>query len=131
MVRRWTLGRRITTLCALAAIVLGGIAITATAAAQANREQVHDLLDRVGPLRTDAAQLETVVVDQETGVRGFALTRTEDFLAPYTRGVADERTLIPHMRRLTTNQDVLGQLALVERQTTAWRSQVAEPAIAA
>jgi signal transduction histidine kinase len=131
MVRRWTLSRRITTLCALAAIVLGGIAITATAAAQANREQVRDLLDRVGPLRTDAAQLSTVVVDQETGVRGFALIRSEDALGPYTRGVDEQGRLIAHMRVLTRDAGVLDQLSVVEQQTAAWRSQVAEPAIAA
>jgi signal transduction histidine kinase len=131
MVRRWTLGRRITTLCALAAVVLGGIAITATAAAQANREQVRDLLDRVGPLRTDAAQLMTVVVDQQTGVRGFVLIRSDEILAPYTRGIAEERRLIAHMRSMTTDKATLDQLSVVERQTAAWRSQIAEPAITA
>src|SRR6266536_1265545 len=131
MVRSWTLTRRITALCAVAAVLLGGIAVTAVAAAQANRSQVKELLERVGPLRIDAAQLQTVVVDQETGVRGFALTRAEDFLTPYRNGIAEEQRLLADMRRLTRDAILLARLAAVEAQTASWRAEVAEPAIAA
>src|SRR5690242_17627408 len=100
MVKRWTLGSRITALTAFVATVLAAIAVTAAVAAESNRSQVAGLLDRVGPLRTDSIKLLTVVVDQETGVRGFALTRTEDFLAPYRDGVTEEHRLISEMRGL-------------------------------
>jgi signal transduction histidine kinase len=131
VVRSWTLTARITALCAVAAVLLGGIAVTAVAAAQTNRSQVRELLERAGPLRIDAAQLQTVVVDQETGVRGFALTRAEDFLTPYRNGVAEEQRLLADMRRLTRDATLLDRLAIVEAQTASWRSEVAEPAIAA
>jgi CHASE3 domain sensor protein len=77
VVKRWRLTHRVSALCALVAIVLGGIAVTAAASAQSNRDQVRELLDRIGPLRTDSAELQTVLVDQETAVRGYALTRDE------------------------------------------------------
>src|SRR5262249_54980362 len=51
-------------------------------------------------------QLERLVVDMETGVRGYMLTHDRSFLAPYqqARGVIDERTaelvqLAPAARR--------------------------------
>jgi signal transduction histidine kinase len=131
MVRRWTLGRRITALCALAAIVLAVIAASVATAAAANRSQVKDLLGRIAPLRTDAAQLLTVVLDQETGVRGFALTRTDDFLAPYRDGAIEEERLIGEMRGLARERELKAQLTVVEAQTSAWRSQVAEPTVVA
>ncbi len=128
---RWTLGRRITALCALAAIVLGTIAVAAATAVSANRSQVKDLLGRIAPLRTDAVQLLTVVLDQETGVRGFALNRTDDFLAPYRDGAIEEKRLIGEMRGLARERELKAQLAVVEAQTSAWRSQVAEPTVVA
>ncbi len=131
MVKRWSLGSRITALTALAATVLAAIAVTAAVAAEANRSQVSGLLDRIGPLRTDSIQLLTVVVDQETGVRGFALTRTEDFLAPYRDGVTEERQLISQMRGLTRDKGVTAQLSTVESLTSGWRAEIAEPTLVA
>jgi signal transduction histidine kinase len=131
MVNRWSLGARITALTALAAIVLAAIAVSAAVAAEANRSQVAGLLDRIGPLRTDSVQLLTVVVDQETGVRGFALTRTEDFLAPYRDGVTEERRLISQMRGLTRDPGVTAQLTTVESLTATWRAEIAEPTVVA
>jgi signal transduction histidine kinase len=127
----WTLGRRITALCVLVALVLGGIAATAASAAETGRSQVKELLDQIGPLRTDAEQLLTVLVDQETGVRGFALTGSDDFLAPYRAGVSDERRLITQMRGMTRDGAVLAQLSAIDAQAAAWRAEVAEPIIAA
>jgi signal transduction histidine kinase len=131
MVKRWSLGSRITALTALVATVLAAIAVTAAVAAEANRSQVSGLLDKIGPLRTDSIQLLTVVVDQETGVRGFALTRTEDFLAPYRDGVTEERRLIGEMRGLTSDKGVAAQLSTVESLTAAWRADIAEPTLVA
>jgi signal transduction histidine kinase len=130
-VKQWTLSRRITTLCVLVAIVLVAIAATAAAAAGANRSEVSDLSDRIGPLRTDSAQLLTVLVDQETGVRGFTLTSNDESLSPYTQGLAEEQRLIKEMRGLTRDATVLRQLSSLEAQTSAWRAEIAEPTIAA
>jgi signal transduction histidine kinase len=131
MVKRWTLGGRITALCVLAALVLGVIAVSAAVTAETNRSQVTGLLDRIGPLRTDVAQLLTVVVDQETGVRGFALTRTDDFLAPYRDGTSEEVRLIDQMRGLARDTKINRQLTIIQAQTTAWRAQIAEPTLVA
>jgi signal transduction histidine kinase len=131
MVKRWTLSRRITALCAVVALMLGGIAVTAAGAAESGRSQVKELLDDIGPLRVDSEKLLTVLVDQETGVRGFALTRSEDFLTPYRAGIAEERRLIGEMRGMTRDGAVLAGLSAVGAQAAAWRAEIAEPAIAA
>jgi signal transduction histidine kinase len=131
MVRRWTLGQRITALCTIVALLLAGIAVTAATTAQVGRSQTRDLIDNIGPLRTDSEHLLTVLVDQETGVRGFALTRSDSFLAPYRDGVAGQQRLISRMRSQTTDRTALAQLSAVETQAAAWRAEVAEPTITA
>ena len=47
------------------------------------QEQVTDRLFTAYAL---AGDLNQAVVDQETGFRGYALTREEDFLEPYVAG---------------------------------------------
>jgi signal transduction histidine kinase len=131
MVKGWSLGGRITALTALVGTVLAAIAVTAAVAAEANRAQVSGLFNRIGPLRTDSAQLLTVVVDQETGVRGFALTHSEDFLAPYRDGVTEEHRLIAEMRGLSHDRAVNAQLSTVESLAAGWRAEIAEPTVVA
>ncbi|GII20986.1 sensor histidine kinase [Planosporangium mesophilum] len=131
MVRHWTLSRRVTALCAVVVLLLGALATGATATAETSRSHVTELLDRIGPLRTDSERLLTALVDQETGVRGFALSGTERLLAPYPAGIAEQRRLIAEMRGLTRDRTVLTQLDAVDAQAEAWRAEVAEPAISA
>jgi CHASE3 domain sensor protein len=52
----------------------------------ANRELDRErslLLDQVGPSVRAALQLESALVNEETGVRGYVLTREQPFLQPY------------------------------------------------
>ena len=90
--RTWTLGARITALCAVTALTLAVIAAAAAAVAVTNRNNTDRLLNRGAPLALNAQILLTALVNQETGVRGYALNgRTED-LQPYDQGVRDEAT---------------------------------------
>jgi signal transduction histidine kinase len=127
----WTLGRRITALCVLVALVLGGLAAAAASTAQTGRSQVNDLLDDVGPLRIDAGQLLAVLLDQESRVHGFALTGSDDLLAHYRAGIAEEQRLIAEMRGMTRDRAALALLSAVGTRAAAWRAEIAEPAIAA
>ena len=92
--KRWPLSRivgvalLVLLLFSLAAIVAGGIALLTL---HDNRQRVIDVLD---PAALQVQRLDTSLVDQETGVRGYALSGQKDFLAPYTTGVADERSAI-------------------------------------
>src|SRR5262249_48988013 len=87
--RRWPLSRiigvalLILLLFSLAAVVAGGLALLSL---HDNRERVVGTLS---PALLQVQRLDTALVDQETGVRGYALSGQKDFLAPYTTGMAD------------------------------------------
>ncbi len=51
----WSLRRRVTALCLLCAVVLAFIAAGAAVTAVANRGQLDDLLNKIGPMRTRRA----------------------------------------------------------------------------
>jgi len=71
----WSLRRRVTALCLLAAVMLTFLAAGAATTAVANRGQLDRLLDVIGPMRIASNTLLTDLVNQETAVRGYALNR--------------------------------------------------------
>ena len=81
---------------------------------------------RTFPARLAANQLLTALVDQETGLRGFALTGDTDFLAPYRQGIKDEQAARVSLDRLVRPGDP-ARLSLlnVDAAITAWRDQYA------
>ncbi len=79
------------------AFTIGGLlllAVVGIALALAANARVSDrrklLVDRIGPAQLAALNLENALVNQETGVRGYALTRQSRFLDPYHAGVLAE-----------------------------------------
>ena len=88
--RRWPLSRIVGVavlallLFSVAAVVAGGIALVRQRDA---RSQVVDVID---PAALQAQLLDNALVNQETGVRGYALSAQQSFLAPYTDGMAAE-----------------------------------------
>ena len=92
--RRWPLSRiigvalLILLLFSVAAMVAGGLALLGL---HDNRERVVGTID---PAQLQVQRLDTALVDQETGVRGYALSGQKDFLTPYNDGVTAERNAI-------------------------------------
>ena len=91
--RTWTLRRRIAALCAVTGVILGALAVFAAITAAQHNRQLDDVLNRASPMRAAGESLNTAFVDQETGIRGFAISGQEASLKPYTAGMADERQL--------------------------------------
>ncbi len=92
------------------------------------------LLDQIDPADAAALRLSAALVDEESGVRGFVLAQRDDFLVPYTRGSALEQDSYRDLDRLTVTDalsHVRDDTAEVRRRAQAWRSDYAEPAIAA
>lgn len=90
------------------------------------------LLDRVGPARTALVDMEGALIDEETGVRGYLLTREKDFLEPYTQGQAEESVDTRQIRTLLAGHQVaMADLASLQQAVTAWKSDYAQPFIAA
>jgi signal transduction histidine kinase len=129
--KRWTLRQRVTALCLAVGVVLTLIAGVAAAVAAQNRSHLATLLDKTGPLRSNSESLQAALLDQETGIRGFAVSGNRADLAPYRAGVEDEQRLVAAMDPLLEDEpEIRQQLQLVEQQATAWRTSVAEPVVA-
>ncbi|NMH98662.1 HAMP domain-containing protein [Pseudonocardia sp. K10HN5] len=112
----------------LVAVLLGTLALTRLGQARTN------LLDQIGPAVRTSQQLSAALLDQETGVRGFSLTGSEEFLTPYTSGRAAEEQTVAALRRLEAQGGIPGlasDVDAVEAAAAAWRTGYAEPAIAA
>ncbi|MET9637140.1 ATP-binding protein [Streptomyces virginiae] len=95
------------------------------------------LVDGILPAQRDALRLETALLDQETGVRGYLLAEEPALLEPYERGLTNETDAA---RRLATvlagdegddgDDGVREDLAAVQEAARTWREQFAAPALA-
>jgi signal transduction histidine kinase len=129
--RRWPLSRIVGVavltllLFSVASVIAGAIALVSLNDA---RNRVVDVID---PATLAAQQLDNALVNQETGVRGYALSAQQSFLAPYTDGVAGERAAISSLRQLTSQLPAATthDLDSVISQAQDWRTRYAEPTI--
>jgi signal transduction histidine kinase len=123
------------------ALVVGGLVVAALlgllvafVALDRQSDRRAFLLDRVLPAEVLAGDLSTALLDQETSVRGFLLAGDERYLDPYRAGRAQERRALAELQRLQATEELAGlrdEQAEIERRANAWRTQYAEPAIAA
>ncbi len=122
----WSLARRLTAVLAALSLVLllAGFALV-LALRRADRA-VAKQTQSTFPARRAASQLLTSLVDQETGLRGFALTGDAQFLKPYRQGLVDEQKKRAELERYIRTGDA-ARLALVsvDAAITAWREQYA------
>jgi len=126
----WPLGRIIGAgvlvagLFSILAIVVGGAAL---ANLNSTRGQVVDTLD---PAATNAAQLESALLNQETGVRGYALSGNRAFLGPYWAGQVQQRAKVSALRPLLSSvPGGQADLTRILAKVGAWRTTYAEPTI--
>jgi signal transduction histidine kinase len=130
--RTWTLGARIIALCVATALVLVVIALAAAGVAMGNRSTTDRLLNRGTPLVLNTQILLTALVNQETGIRGYALNGHAADLDPYTQGRADEQTSVASLLSLLTDRpDLAAQVRTIESRAEDWRNGTAVPVIAA
>src|SRR5947207_10443220 len=118
-------------LAAGTAAVLGIIAGVGTVVAMHNRSETDRLINRETPALLTTQRLLTALVDQETGIRGYAVNGRPADLAPYHQGVSDEATAEAALLRLLSDRpDLADRVRQIQSLTTAWRSDVAAPVIA-
>ncbi|MET7952331.1 CHASE3 domain-containing protein, partial [Micromonospora sp. NPDC005324] len=128
----WTLRRRVIALLAVVGVLLVGLTALEAAVAAQHRAQLDTVLTKTGPLRVQGQELLNALVDQETGVRGYAVSGNPADLAPYQKGVEKERDLIGSMTGLAADYSTIrAGLRAVEAQSEQWRRTVARPAIQA
>ena len=102
-----------------------GIALALVANGQLTHNR-HLLLDEVGPARRTALVLENALVNEETGVRGFALTGEPSFLEPYDSGLRAERARTASWKRTsaTVGAPLRADVARVRARADAWRARL-------
>ncbi|HEX3337493.1 MAG TPA: ATP-binding protein, partial [Jatrophihabitans sp.] len=84
------------------------------------------------PAVTAGQRLLTDIVDEETGVRGYALSRDPAFRRTYEQNVVAERTDTTRLRALVgADARLRARLADLDRAVRAWHQDVATPAIGA
>ncbi len=107
-------------------LVVGGLVLSRMS------ERTDELVDRIQPARSVSFQLQNALLDQETGVRGFALTGDRSFLEPYEAGKSAERERLAQARELVGDDERLARdLDAIEAAADRWRRDKAEPLIAA
>jgi signal transduction histidine kinase len=130
--RAWSLRGALTivavlaTLIAAAMISAGAIALNNLADA---RSRVVNVID---PAFRNAEQLQVALVDQETGIRGYALAGQDIFLEPWQTGLRNEAAALRLLSAATDNPalGIRPDLDRVEASVDAWRTRYAEPILA-
>lgn len=127
----WSLRTRVAALLGLLVAIILLLATGAATAALTTRNALDALLDHVGPMRTGANDLTQALLDQETGMRGYALRGSAADLEPYTKGMANQEALTAAIAaNPAATAAVKSQLAVVTERADEWRRAIAEPAIA-
>ena len=121
-------------LAALTLALVGSIGIVAGLISLARLGDAReDLFDRVAPANTAAQELESAMLNQETGLRGFLLAQgRESFLEPFYLGRGLETRAVTQLRRSAADPE-LGAIGTgvppLERAIRDWREDYAEPTI--
>jgi signal transduction histidine kinase len=125
-VGQW-LGLSIGVLLILAVIGIG----LALAANSRLTDRRNLLLDRIGPARLAALDLENALVNEETGVRGFIIAGQAQFLQPYQDGLLaetrDYRQLQTRLRASAAAYRI--DADLVQSRATAWQRAYVAPVL--
>ncbi|MCV7012443.1 CHASE3 domain-containing protein [Mycolicibacterium madagascariense] len=91
----------------------------------------HRLIDQIQPARSAAYQLQAALRDQETAIRGYAISADRQFLAPYFEGRDAEAAAAAQVRSHSDGRaDLVADLDAIEQAAASWRTRFAEPLIA-
>ncbi|WP_405182527.1 CHASE3 domain-containing protein [Nocardia sp. NBC_01377] len=112
-------------LAVMAIVVLIGAAAGAQVIAETNTA-TDRLLEHTQPASREAAQLQNALINQETGVRGYALTGDRKFLEPDTLGREQQARAAARIAALIADDpDLLTDLDFVQRAAAKWRADYA------
>ncbi len=103
------------------AVAVGVVALAVWAVSETQRSTAERVFDE----SRAAARMQTAMLDQETGLRGFALTRERPYLQPFIDGVRAFDDASADARELATNDEQRRLIGRVTRTADRWR-QLAE-----
>jgi signal transduction histidine kinase len=124
--------RRLLAMAGVAGLVLLVLAtvVAGLAMARLDRNRVI-LVDRLDPAALAASRLESALLDQETGIRGYALAGLPAFLDPYQQGRAEETQQAAAIRGVLASDETRRDLDAVEAAAAQWHGVYADPVVAA
>ncbi|AYF76893.1 HAMP domain-containing protein [Nocardia yunnanensis] len=117
-----------TIIATMVVVVLLGAAVTAqvirTTTAATDR-----LIGQTMPAQRTALEFQSALLDQETGVRGFAITRDRQFLDPYTAGLDTQQRKAQELRKLLGDKDdqLTRDIDGIEQAVEQWRASYVTP----
>jgi len=95
------------------------------------KQQFNFVVKHDVPVIANARHLSKLVVDMETGQRGFCIVQKEEFLEPYIAGVKKFKALIEKEKKLVSdNPGQVESLEQIEHLVHEWQEKAANPEIA-
>lgn len=109
-------------------VVVCGFAVVGARLLSQTAAESDDLVDRIQPASADAYRFQKALIDQETGVRGFVLSKDPRWLEPYAQGQQEADSAARRLRTaLAGDPGPLAALARVESTAEVWRKDHAQP----
>ena len=127
----WSLRRRLSvTFVVLGVLVAAGTVLAGISLARVNSAQ-HRQVDRFDPASKTVDDLFISLLNQETGLRGYALTRQNSYLAPYTDSRAQTDADLRRLHSLLKNEpQISANLNVLEADARKWQQSYTVPALA-
>ncbi|MYS20971.1 His Kinase A (phospho-acceptor) domain-containing protein [Streptomyces sp. DvalAA-14] len=128
--RQWLTAGVSAALAVLLALSCVGVWVFARSTAISNR-----LVDGSTPALVASIRLESALLNQETGIRGYGLTGEQTFLQPYQQGLAQQSAQTARLRVLLSDgghgdRVALADLDQVLRRAQSWQQLIARPVAA-
>lgn len=128
----WTTRRWLRAGAAVSLVILAVLGTTGAWVLSRTASLSRDLVDVRAPALTTAIRLESAILNQETGIRGYGLTGRRDFVLPYQQGLAQQKTSAAHIAELLDDdRDGQHELKAVQDAAAKWQRRIARPVAAA
>lgn len=130
--RAWTLRARLNALFAVIGVVVVVVTTVSVASVVHLADTRRDLLGRIDPASLEADRLFQAYLDEETGIRGYLLSRDTAFLQPYLDGAHAQHAASARLQTLLVGHPDLQHLAADAQQAaTSWGVDFALPTVLA
>ncbi|OQR62077.1 histidine kinase [Streptomyces maremycinicus] len=124
----WTTRRWLRAGAAASLTVLALLGVTGAWVLARTESISRNLVDVRSPALTTAIRLESALLDQETGIRGYGITGSADFIAPYEEGIAQQKTDMAQLTELLADDRAgLADLKTVRDAVERWQERFARP----
>ncbi|WP_411103047.1 sensor histidine kinase [Streptomyces sp. cmx-4-9] len=124
----WTTRRWLRVGVAASLILLALLGATGAWVLERTASLSQDLVDTRSPALTSSIRLESALLNQETGIRGYGSTGRAEFLEPYRQGVAEEKKHSTRIEELLHGDAAgLADLRTVREAVERWQERIARP----